>query len=146
MNLLHEKDTQKDLDFPLGLSIIRIRISACAVQEMYPTSLCFSPACKYILPWTERCALLLHDRSLLASVGKYCSYSCCSLLPSSVLSTAGPTWPPNGECGNRPGRMTGCNWKKGDDAPPIRSFYFLLRSFRSLVTVYFLPCFVHYFL
>ena len=118
-----------------------------ATQEVYSTQLCSLPI-KSIFSLTERHAILPHHSPLTWFSRKVL------LLLSLLLFAFCYTqyfWLLIGQdyCHwivyeNRPGGTTVYNRKKRRQCPSIYIFVFVLRSFKSMATIYFLPCFVQF--
>ena len=143
------KDTQKHLDFLLGLSSNLNKEPCYATQEMYSTNFtlllsnqCYlwqkacHPATSLSLTWFSRKVLLLI--SLLLFAFCYTQYFWLFI---------GQDYCHQIVYENRPGGMTVYNWekKKRRQCSSIYISVFVI-SFKSMATTYFLPCFVHYFL
>ena len=144
------KDTQKHLDFLLGLSSNLNKEPCYATQEMYSTNFtlllsnqCYlwqkacHPATLLSLTWFSRKVLLLI--SLLLFAFCYTQYFWLFI---------GQDYCHQIVYENRPGGMTVYNWEKKKKRRQCSSIYIsvFVISFKSMATTYFLPCFVHYFL
>lgn len=143
------KDTQKHLDFLLGLSSNLNKEPCYATQEMYSTNFTLLLSNQFtfdrrhaILPhhcpltWFSRKVLLL--LSLLLFAFCYTQYFWLFI---------GQDYCHQIVYENRPGRMTVYNWekKKRRQCSSIYISVFVLRSFKSMATTFFPPMFCSLF-